>query len=76
METDLSPQGKEINSILLGKMRKLLEAKGPFDVVLDGLNIGYMRNGKFRVEDVSLHFYHDGGIDITCIILFYKIDSL
>ena len=43
---------KHLNTSQVQSLRKLVNSEGPFDYVVDGLNVGYGGNSKFSFDKV------------------------
>ena len=53
---------KHFNSSQIRSLKKLINNRGPFDYVIDGLNVAYGGNSKFSFNKVCfcmyMHTYH------------------
>ena len=63
----LSSRPKHFNTSQMHSLKKLVNSKGPFDYVVDGLNVAYGGNSKFSFEKVRIHSVYISTCICTCV---------
>ena len=48
------PDRKHFNTSQMHSLRKLINSEGPFDYIVDGLNVAYGGNSKFSFDKVCI----------------------
>ena len=52
---------KHLNTSQIQSLRKLVNSEGPFDYIVDGLNVGYGGNSKFSFDKVHIQ-------NVSCVL--------